>query len=167
MSISNPKINTQLEDQFRKLVLNEDVEDKLPSPGNAEVGLSEQEQNRTLNWMNSHLEDINLNPSINPYYMLERLQTRIEMCFGLKMNTQLSYLTSEAKNHLEIPLVPRAAANKVKNFAHEYFVDNGFLKLFPTGLRVVVDMLLVGKLYNIVARIDKYPELNPAPITVQ
>lgn len=148
--MSEGKINTN----FAEFFLKEDVSNKtIPSPGNAAYGFDTEEQERFLREINSTLAVLTDTPALNPYYILERIKTRLKLTLGLTFEDH--YFLGEFGS-FEKMLV---AANQMAAHTHSYaqVVDNGWENKFPNGLTLRVQFLKAGTLYNVAAEIIATP----------
>lgn len=145
--------NNKLALQFGNL-LKEDVETALPSPGNAEVGLLTSEETRNFELMNSFLWGFNDSPTINPYYLIQRVRDRLKVSTGLTFGDV--YFTGGAGS-IDKVLKPIDGIN-AHTFSGEPVIDNGFLNKFTGthGLKIHFQFVKVGNLYNV------HVEIKPA-----
>lgn len=142
-------------------LLFEDVQKRLPSPGNAEVGLDAQEKAARLAQMNGELSPLTHSPTVNPYYLVQRIKDRIGLAFGLTFDETYLLGDSGAK---ELFLKPIQNVT-VHNFAGEYTHDNSYLKVFPGGLHIKFQYVKTGKVYHVHAEIAEVPLPSPVPVS--
>jgi hypothetical protein len=142
-------------------LLFEDIQKRLPSPGNSEVGLDAQEKAKRLEHMNSELTPLTNTPTVNPYSLVQRIKDRVGLAFGLTFND--AYLLGDSGTK-ELFLKPIQNIT-VHNFSGEYTTDNGYLKVFPGGLQIKFQYVKTGKVYHIHAEIVEVPLPSPVPVS--
>lgn len=144
--------------------LKEDITNPtIPSSGNAELGLSPLEQITTLEKINSVLAGITDSPALNPYYLVERVRERLQNVLGLTFeNTYLMGDTGTVEKILEPMYAP--TGGRVHDAA-KWTQDNGFLKLFPGGLKVRFTFLKVNRVYTVGAEVITLPTPTPAAVS--
>jgi len=148
-------------DQSFSTLLSEDIQKCLPSAGNAEVGLDAQEQTKALELINSTLAPLTSTTTLNPYYMVQRIQVRLAQSTGLTFDE--AYFVGETG---EKEIILRPVDNiTVHNLSGQYTSDNPFLKMFPGGLRIKFQFVKVGTLYHVDAQVIPVPLPSPVPVT--
>jgi hypothetical protein len=130
----------------------EDAVVNLPTPGNTEIKLTPNEEEKTLVLLNSIFDGLFEAPSINPYYMLNRIKDRVKMVLGLGFEDQYFTGDSGVKVFRLIPLNHYSRQHTLQD-GHN-FVDNGYLKRFPHGLNLKVYFLKVDKFYHLQPTIE-------------
>jgi hypothetical protein len=128
------------------------LEDSQKLYSNSVLGLPSDESEVVLHKMNTVVAHIANTPALNPYYCVERIKRFLNMAFDLTFND--CYLIGEIGSVSE-PLFSRTAGISGHEFNHKPVVDNGFLKPFPEGLKIVFTFLRVSGLYTVDARIEK------------
>jgi|ERR1035441_10151458 hypothetical protein len=139
--------------------LKEDLNPTYPSPGNVVIGLDHEEQEHSLKLLNSMLAGITDSPAFNPYYLVERIKTRLKLAMGVSFDD--TYFVGEVGS-FEKPLY---AHNDVVSVEGGMLPpnDNSWLKLFPHGLLIKFQFLKSGKFYNVNAEIVARPDYPLPP----
>lgn len=133
---------------------------RFPKSWNAEIGLDNDEQKKALEVLNSTIEDLNHNPVLNPYYMIQRMRVRLETALGLTFDTVLlPGETGQKVAHLFPVNNP-----SVHNHSAQYTYDNTFLKLFPRGLVIEFRWIKTYNMYHVHATIKQEELPNPVPV---
>jgi hypothetical protein len=149
--MSEGTINTNI----AEFLLKEDVSNKtIPSPGNASYGFDTEEQARFLREINSTLAVLTDTPALNPYYILERIKTRLKLTLGLTFDN--GYFIGEFGS-FEKHLVSNNQTLAHKHALSVIVVDNGWENKFPNGLTLRVQFLKAGTLYNVAAEVIATP----------
>jgi len=151
-------------DQTFQTFLKEDNTNKtIPSSGNILVGLDQGEQEHLLAIMNSMLSAISDSPVINPYYIVERIKTRLKVTFGLIFDN--AYFLGNIGS-FERPLMAYNGLESTYGGGMTPPADNSWQKFFPHGLVIKFQFLKVGTLYNVNADIVPQPDPpKPPPIS--
>lgn len=135
----------------------------IPSSGNAEQGLTPLEQITTLEKINSVLAGITDSPALNPYYVVERVRERLQTVLGLTFDT--TYFVGDT-GVIEKVLQPLYNPTQGRiHSASKWTEDNGFLKLFPGGLKVRFHFLKVGRVYTVGAEVTRLPDPLPSSVS--
>jgi hypothetical protein len=153
-----------LDKKFQSFITEDNTNPTIPSPGNVLVGLNSGEQDRLLEEINSVLVVLTDTPALNPYYILERIKTRLKLMLGLTFDD--SYFLSDVGS-FEKYLVP---VNSLHAHTHgitgQEVVDNGWANKFPNGLGIKIQFLKSGPLYHLNAQIFACPDpQTPPPIS--
>src|ERR1700675_1246164 len=127
----------------------------IPSSGNAEQGLTPLEQITTLEKINGVLAGITDHPALNPYYVVERVRERLQAVLGLTFDTTYFVGDTGVIDKVLEPLY-NPTTGRIHS-ANKWTQDNGFLKLFPGGLKVRFHFLKVGKVYTVAAEVTPMP----------
>jgi len=130
----------------------------IPSSGNVITGLNSTEQAHALEKINSTLTVITDSPAFNPYYLVERIKTRLKVMLGVSFDD--TYFLGDVGS-FEKPLLPHNDLVSVEGGIIPPN-DNAWLKLFPHGLVIKFQFLKSGPLYNVSAVIAPVPD-PPAP----
>jgi hypothetical protein len=145
-----------ISDKSLDLFLKEDnTNPTIPSPGNVLVGLNHEEQERMLRQINSMLVILTDSPALNPYYILERIKTRLKLVMG--MTFEDTYFLGEVGS-FERPLFAHNGTVSVYGGVVGFPNDNAWGKFFPAGLVLKVHFLKSRTLYNVVAEIVPVPD---------
>ena len=68
---------------FESFLMEDNSNPTIPSSGNSSEGLNPYEESFIVNGMNAALVGITDSPTINPYYIVERIKERVKSMFGL------------------------------------------------------------------------------------
>jgi hypothetical protein len=153
-----------LDNSLKSFLKEDNTNSTIPSSGNVTVGLNDEEQEHLLGMINSMLVILTDTPALNPYYILERIKTRLKLTLGLTFDD--TYFLGEIGS-FEKPLVP---VNLMHAHTHGMFgqevIDNGWLNKFPHGLTLKVQFVKSGPLYHLNAEVFPCPDLKvPPPIS--
>jgi hypothetical protein len=148
---------TQFNNKFESLLTEDSHRLQLSSNANfgaarMGMGMPTDECDVMLEKLNSVVTHISNTPALNPYYAVERIKRFLNMAFDLTFND--CYMVGDIGTVSE-PLFSRTAGISGHEFNHKSVVDNGFLKPFPEGLKIVFTFLKVKGLYTIEAHIEK------------
>lgn len=148
--MSEGNINTN----FAEFLLKEDVSNKtIPSPGNAAYGFDSEEQARFLKEINQTLAVLTDTPALNPYYILERIKTRLRLTLGLTFEDH--YFLGEIGSFEKLLVATNQISAHTNGYAQ--VIDNGWENKFPNGLTLRVQFLKAGTLYNVAAEVIATP----------
>jgi len=149
-------VNKIFTDTFQDFLREDNTNPTIPSPGNVLTGLNQGEQERLLEQINSMLAVLTDSPALNPYYIVERIKTRLKMALGLTFDN--SYFLKEVGS-FEKPLFAHNDTVSVYGGGAQVCPpDNAWLKLFPHGLGIKIQFLKSGTLYHLNAEIFPYPD---------
>jgi hypothetical protein len=139
----------------------EDVEKRLPSSGNAEVGLDSKERANVLEQLNGLLTPLTHTPVLNVYYMIQRIKDRLATTTGLTFSDALFAGEGGQKNFRLVPVDGVYA----HTFSGVRVPVNGWLSLFPHGLDIHFRYVKLGNLYTVHAEIQPVVNSSPVPVT--
>jgi hypothetical protein len=149
-----------LSDKSLKFLNEDNTNPTIPSTGNVLVGLNHEEQERMLRQINSMLVILTDSPVLNPYYILERIKTRLKLVMGMTFDD--SYFLGEVGS-FEKPLVAHNELVSVYGGLVAPPNDNAWTKLFPHGLMIKVQFLKGGPLFNVSAEIVPVQDASVPP----
>jgi hypothetical protein len=132
-----------------KVLLQEDIPQHFPSPGNAEVGLDQKEQTRMLEHINDVLAPLTSTATVNPYYMVQRIKDRLKLALELTFDDAYFLGNTGTK---ECHLIATDMVH-AKDKSGLYHVDHPYLKFFPGGLILKFQFLKIGNVYHVDARV--------------
>lgn len=149
-----------LDETFLSFLKEDNTNPTIPSPGNAVTGYSHEEQEYFIGAINSTLSALTEMPSLNPYYILERIKTRLKLTLGVTFDD--SFFVGDTGSFTK-RLLPHNIVNNAHTAANLPVVDNGWLNKFPHGLDIKIQFLKSGPLYHVNAEIVPCPYTAPPP----
>jgi hypothetical protein len=152
-----------LDQTFKSFLKEDNSNPSIPSTGNVLVGLNSEEQDHILREVNSMLAALTDSPALNPYYIVERLKTRLKLVLGLSFDD--TYFLGNVGS-FERRLVAHNSVESVYGGSSVIPHDNAWMKLFPHGLVIKIQFLKSGPLYNVNAELAAVPDpAQPPPIS--
>jgi hypothetical protein len=150
---------SSLDQTFTSFLKEDNTNSTIPSSGNVLTGLNSEEQEHLLQELNSVLSGITNTPVINPYYIVERIKTRLKLTLGLSFDN--TYFLGDVGS-FERKLFPHNDLVSVEggNIPPN---DNAWLKLFPHGLCVRIRFVKVSNLYTVSAEILPVKDFGAPP----
>jgi len=139
-----------LDQHFQKFLKEDNTNPTIPSTGNILDGLNSEEQNHLLLMVNSMLSALTDMPAMNPYYIVERIKTRLKIMLGLSFDD--TFFVGEYGS-FEKPLYAYNDVVSVYGGMVNPKPDNAWCKLFPHGLTLRVHFLKSGTLFNVNAEV--------------
>jgi hypothetical protein len=146
---------------FQHFLKEDNTNPTIPSPGNINSGLNSNERERLLEEINSMLVVLTDTPALNPYYIIERIKTRLKLSFGLTFDSV--YFLGNVGSFEKILV----AHNDVVSVEGGSLPpnDNAWLKFFPHGLGIKFQFLKSGPLYHLNTEIFAVPD-PPVPPSI-
>ena len=155
---------TTLEQSITDFLTEDNTNSTIPSSGNVITHLNHEEQEHALQKVNSLLTAITDSPVLNPYYLVERIKTRLKLALGLSFDD--SYFLGDIGSFEKPLFAHNDNVSVYGGITQSVPNDNGWLKLFPRGLVIRFQFLKNGNLYNVNAEIVLRPEpQSPPPIS--
>lgn len=143
---------------FESFLAEDNSNATISSAGNSSEGLNPSEESFIITGMNDALAGICNFPTINPYYIVERVRERVKSFFGLTFE-DLNF-NSEPVGTIEKPLVPLYNnITGIRNQANQHTVDNGYLKLMDgNNLAIRFHYVKVKNIYTVSVQIVNIPK---------
>ena len=153
-----------LDKTFKTFLKEDNTNPTIPSSGNVITGLNSEEQEHILQAINSTLTVLTDMPSLNPYYILERIKTRLKLTLGLTFDD--AYLLGDIGSFERYLTPVDGLYGHTHGVGAMEVVDNGWKNKFPHGLAIKFQFLKAGPLYHVNAEIFPVPDpKNPPPIS--